>query len=105
MKVVQGTINCKEAKSIPVGSVIFIYVYKEDKVVGHQTLASVEHFPFDYKVEIEDEDYAAPGLSIKVMIDNGENTLFLNGSGSTDIRENQVLDKLDIELNANPISS
>ena len=107
--VVKGTIDCKDTKELPVGSVVFIYVYKnESDVIGHQTLQSVEHFPFEYNVEIDEKSWSEnANYSIRVTVENGEKTLYLNGkAGLTTLTKAELTNKpLDITLNAYPISA
>ena len=89
MKTIKGTIDCTQTKDIPVGSVVFIYVMRNDKVAGSQTLQSISHFPFSYTVDIDEHMFDEAGkCSIRISIENGENTLFINGNGMTTLHKN-----------------
>jgi hypothetical protein len=104
MRVIQGTITCNETREIPVGSVVFITVSIGSNVIGHNTMQRIEAFPFKYRVEVNDESNETIGKNenwfIRVNIENGEQTMFLNGTGNLSIqRPESDLENLDIQLN------
>jgi hypothetical protein len=104
MRIIQGTITCNETREIPVGSVVFITVSIGSNVIGHNTMQRIEAFPFKYRVEVDDESNQTTGngenWSIRVNIENGEQTMFLNGPGNLSIQRPEVdLENLDIQLN------
>ena len=106
MKLIQGSINCKQTTEIPKGSVIFITVSKDTNIIGHQTLQGIDAFPFKYRVQVSDDlkSREAHDLvqtwSIRVQIENGEQTIFLNGAGNFILHPQETdLEKLDIQLN------
>ena len=99
MRIIQGTITCNETREIPVGSVVFITVSVGSNVIGHNTMQRIEAFPFKYRVEVDDESNGE-NWSIRVNIENGEQTMFLNGTGNLSIqRPESDLENLDIQLN------
>ena len=79
---------------------------KDAKIIGHQTLQCIERFPFEYRVQVDDElvgnqsHETVQTWSIRVSIENGEKTVFLNGTGNFILIPNETnLEKLDIQLN------
>ena len=106
MKIIRGTIDCKEATEIPIGSVAFITVSKDNNIIGRQTLPQINSFPFKYRVEVSDDlkskeaHETVQTWSIRVQIENGEETLFLNGAGNFMLSPHGCdLENLDIQLN------
>lgn len=99
MKTISGTVNCKDTTEIPVGSVAFIHVFKGSEEVGHRTLPNLTSFPFEFKVELNDNELNESGYTLRVSIDNGENIIFLNEKGSTPIEASHQLDAFQVEVN------
>ena len=101
MKTIEGIINCKETPDIPPGSVVYITISKDSKIIGHQTLQCIDKFPFAYQVEVEHEPAQdkVQTWSIRVNIENGESTIFLNDTCNfMPLSEGNEFEKLDIEL-------
>ena len=106
MTIIQGMIDCKETAEIPVGSVVFITVSKDGNIIGHQTYQHIDAFPFKYHVDVTEEikpkeaHEAVETWTVKVQIENGENTLFVNGAGNFMLSPHDTdLEKLDMQLN------
>lgn len=96
MKSISGQVVCKNDQQIPVGSVAYIYIQNGDKVVGHTTLQSIDHFPFDYCVDLSDDLLNEPGNTMRVSIENGENVVFF--VKSIPIDNTKPLDKFNLEV-------
>jgi hypothetical protein len=107
MRTITGRVDCQSTKEIPVGSVIFITFSIEKKIVGRQTLQNLEHFPFEYRVNLEeDETQSVAGqLDVRVNIERGETTIFCNGQNGVeqvDLSSLAQQDHLDIQLHSYP---
>jgi hypothetical protein len=76
-----GFIKVEELESpvLPEGCVAFIHLMQEDKVVGHQTLSKLTHFPFEFSLDLIDEPVREDvDYSLRVTVEQGESILWAN---------------------------
>jgi hypothetical protein len=102
MKTITGKIDCLTTKEIPVGSVVFISFTVDKKIMGRQTLQNLEHFPFEYRVNLEESEAQ---MDVRVNIERGEMTLFCNGENGIEQIDFSSLsepDHLDIQVRTYP---
>ncbi len=107
MRTITGKVDCQSTKEIPVGSVIFISFAVDKKVVGRQTLQNIENFPFEYRVNLDDDSgvESVDLLDVRVNIERGEMTIFCNGENGIEQVNLASLaqpDYLDIQLRSYP---
>ena len=79
-RVIQGSVHCNQDKSekqLPIGSVIYFYLYQGQAVVARQSLHNVISLPAMFKLEFE-SDSDAQTYVLQVSVENGETMLYAN---------------------------
>lgn len=106
MRTITGSVDCSSTKEIPVGSVVFISIGLNDKIIGRQTLQNLQSFPFEFRVNLEEAN-ESDVYDVTVNIERGESTIFFNGQNgveSVDFSKLAQPDHLDILVHSNPKS-
>jgi uncharacterized lipoprotein YbaY len=101
MKTIQGTINSLDSQTLPVGSVILIYVNNSNsQVLGNQSMQKIEKFPIEYKCDVSNSAFTEEQeLSVSVCIENGESVVFVSDEKKFKTTDN--LDKIDVQVKTN----
>lgn len=101
MRTIQGTITSIDSQTIPVGSVILIYVNnKNSQVVGNQSMQKIEKFPIDFKCDVSNSAFSVEQeLFIRVSIENGEKVVFYSDEKPFKTTDN--LDSINVEVKTN----
>ena len=97
MQIAKGTIDCKENKEIPSGSIIFIDIFEEEKVIGHKDLLTINKFPIHFELKLQKQPKENSLLEIQVSVEKGENTILMNDQNSRKLDYN-TLENLNIRL-------
>lgn len=107
MRVLRGTIDCFETKTIPDNSVAEVSVIDCSRACGpSKTLGKVEiknpkSFPFEYEVEFDESTVMltySHGFRVSCSINKDERLEFINDTAFSILDDGKILDRVDFNV-------